>query len=72
MRLGYEDIEEQEKEALARPVVTSNQHKAQALRISALLGELESALQGQECKERELRTLDNQILHLNTILKVSA
>lgn len=72
MRLGYEDIEEQEKEALARPVVTGNQHKAQALRISALLGELESALQGQECKERELRTLDNQILHLNTILKVSA
>ncbi|XP_055763841.1 RIPOR family member 3 isoform X3 [Salvelinus fontinalis] len=69
VRLGYEDIEEQEKEALARPVVTSNQHKAQALRISALLGELESALQGQECKERELRTLDNQILHLNTILK---
>uniref|UniRef100_A0A674B142 RIPOR family member 3 n=1 Tax=Salmo trutta TaxID=8032 RepID=A0A674B142_SALTR len=57
------------KEALARLVVTSNQHKAQALRISALLGELESALQGQECKERELRTLDNQILHLNTILK---
>uniref|UniRef100_A0A4W5MGU9 RIPOR family member 3 n=1 Tax=Hucho hucho TaxID=62062 RepID=A0A4W5MGU9_9TELE len=69
VRLGYEDFEEQEKEALARPVVTSNQHKAQALRISALLGELESALQGQECKERELRTLDNQILHLNTILK---
>uniref|UniRef100_A0A674B1C2 RIPOR family member 3 n=1 Tax=Salmo trutta TaxID=8032 RepID=A0A674B1C2_SALTR len=69
VRLGYEDIEEQEKEALARLVVTSNQHKAQALRISALLGELESALQGQECKERELRTLDNQILHLNTILK---
>ncbi|KAM9536978.1 RIPOR family member 3 isoform 2-T4 [Salvelinus alpinus] len=69
VRLGYEDIEEQEKEALARPVVTSNQHKAQALRISALLGELESALQGHECKERELRTLDNQILHLNTILK---
>uniref|UniRef100_A0A8C8GTM2 FAM65 N-terminal domain-containing protein n=1 Tax=Oncorhynchus tshawytscha TaxID=74940 RepID=A0A8C8GTM2_ONCTS len=60
---------EQEKEALARPVVTSNQHKAQALRISVLLRELESALQGQECKERELRTLDNQILHLNTILK---
>ncbi|CAB1354320.1 unnamed protein product [Coregonus sp. 'balchen'] len=69
VRLGYGDSKEQEKEALARPVVTSNQHKGQALRISALLGELESALQGQECTERELRTLDNQILHLNTILK---
>ncbi|KAL0978859.1 hypothetical protein UPYG_G00176680 [Umbra pygmaea] len=63
--LGYEDS----KEAPASLVVTSSQRKAQALRISALLREVENALQGQEFSGRELRALDNQILHISTILK---
>ncbi|XP_019899992.2 RIPOR family member 3 isoform X6 [Esox lucius] len=65
MRLGYKESEE----APAKPVETSSQRKAQALRISALLRGLETSLQGQESTQRELRALGNQILHLSTILK---
>ncbi|XP_059184987.1 RIPOR family member 3 [Centropristis striata] len=43
--------------------------RAQAIRLGVLIMELEKILQNQNCSEKELRTLDHQILHLTTILK---
>lgn len=53
-----------------RQGVSGTQRRAQALRLGALTAELEKTLQSLNCSEKELRTLDNQILHLATILKV--
>uniref|UniRef100_A0A8C9YA77 RIPOR family member 3 n=1 Tax=Sander lucioperca TaxID=283035 RepID=A0A8C9YA77_SANLU len=53
-----------------RPGVSSAQRRAQAVRLGALIAELEKTLQNQSCSEKELRALDHQILHLATILKV--
>lgn len=47
------------------------QRRAQALRLGSLISELEKLLQNQSLSEKELRTLDHQILHLATILKVT-
>ncbi|KAM7401580.1 hypothetical protein PAMP_016885 [Pampus punctatissimus] len=52
-----------------RPGVSGAQRRAQAIRLGALIAELEKMLQNQSCSEKELRALDNQILHLATILK---
>ncbi|XP_074523575.1 RIPOR family member 3 [Halichoeres trimaculatus] len=52
-----------------RPRPSGAQRKAQALRLGALVSELEKGLQVQSCSERELRALDHQVLHLATILK---
>ncbi|XP_029906465.1 RIPOR family member 3 isoform X2 [Myripristis murdjan] len=52
-----------------RQGVSGTQRRAQALRLGALTAELEKTLQSLNCSEKELRTLDNQILHLATILK---
>ncbi|KAA8593598.1 hypothetical protein FQN60_009714 [Etheostoma spectabile] len=52
-----------------RPGVGSAQRRAQAIRLGALIAELEKTLQNQSCSEKELRALDHQILHLGTILK---
>lgn len=52
-----------------RPRPSGAQRKAQALRLGALVSELEKGLQIQSCSERELRALDHQVLHLATILK---
>ena len=46
------------------------QRRAQALRLGALIAELEKTLRNQSLTEKELRALDHQILHLATILKV--
>lgn len=53
-----------------RPGVSGAQRRAQAIRLGALITELEKMLQNQSCSEKELRALDHQILHLATILKV--
>ncbi|XP_075316315.1 RIPOR family member 3 isoform X2 [Odontesthes bonariensis] len=53
----------------ARPGVSSAQRGAQALRLGAMISELEKTLQSQSCSDKELRALDHQILHLATILK---
>lgn len=45
------------------------QRRAQAVRLGVLISELEKMLQNQSCSEKELRTLEHQILHLATILK---
>lgn len=50
--------------------MSSAQRRAQAVRLGALIAELEKTLQNQSCSEKELRALDHQILHLATILKV--
>ncbi|KAM9859538.1 RIPOR family member 3 isoform 2-T3 [Aulostomus maculatus] len=50
-------------------VVAGGQRRAQAARVGTMITELEKMLQGQSCSEKELRALDNQILHLATILK---
>ncbi|KAG7494880.1 hypothetical protein JOB18_039351 [Solea senegalensis] len=52
-----------------RSGVSGAQRRAQALRLGALITELEKTLQNQNLSEKELRTLDHQILHLATILK---
>ncbi|KAL7408505.1 hypothetical protein ABVT39_024507 [Epinephelus coioides] len=52
-----------------RSVVSSALRRAQAVKLGALIAELEKMLQNQSCSEKELRTLDHQILHLATILK---
>lgn len=52
-----------------RPGVSGAQRRAQAVRLGALIAELEKTLQTQSCSEKELRSLDHQILHLATILK---
>ncbi|GLD61226.1 protein FAM65C, partial [Lates japonicus] len=49
--------------------VNGAQRRAQALRLGALIAELEKTLQNQSLSEKELRALDHQILHLATILK---
>ncbi|KAM9362300.1 RIPOR family member 3 [Symphorus nematophorus] len=53
----------------ALPCVSSTQRRAQAIRLGALIAELEKTLQSQSCSEKELRGLEHQILHLATILK---
>ncbi|XP_060925726.1 RIPOR family member 3 isoform X1 [Limanda limanda] len=45
------------------------QRRAQALRLGAVIAELEKTLQNQSLSEKELRALEHQILHLATILK---
>ncbi|XP_041633707.1 RIPOR family member 3 isoform X2 [Cheilinus undulatus] len=45
------------------------QRRTQALRLGALVSELEKTLQKEKNMEKELRVLDHQILHLATILK---
>ena len=56
-----------------RAVVSWAQRRALALGVGTLVAELESCLQRHHSSsEKELRALDNQILHLATILKVLA
>ncbi|XP_034441440.1 RIPOR family member 3 isoform X2 [Hippoglossus hippoglossus] len=52
-----------------RSCASGAQRRAQALRLGALIAELEKTLQNQSLSEKELRALDHQILHLATILK---
>ncbi|XP_026162551.1 RIPOR family member 3 isoform X2 [Mastacembelus armatus] len=52
-----------------RSGVSGAQRRAQALRLGALVAELEKILEKQSCSEKELKALDHQILHLATILK---
>ncbi|XP_078139727.1 RIPOR family member 3 [Centroberyx gerrardi] len=52
-----------------RPGASGAQRRAQALRLGVLIAELEKTLQNQNFTDKELRTLDTQILHLATILK---
>ncbi|XP_008319118.1 RIPOR family member 3 isoform X1 [Cynoglossus semilaevis] len=54
---------------LGRSGMSGAQRRAQALRLGSLISELEKLLQNQSLSEKELRTLDHQILHLATILK---
>ncbi|KAG7236855.1 hypothetical protein INR49_000159 [Caranx melampygus] len=49
--------------------VSGAQRRAQALKLGALMAELEKTLQILSLSEKELRALDHQILHLATILK---
>ncbi|XP_068576040.1 RIPOR family member 3 [Cebidichthys violaceus] len=51
------------------PAVSGAQRRAQAVRLGALMAELEKTLRNQSCSEKELRHLDHQVLHLSTILK---
>ncbi|XP_072237546.1 RIPOR family member 3 [Leuresthes tenuis] len=53
----------------ARPGASGAQRGAQALRLGAMITELEKTLQSESCSDKELRALDRQILHLATILK---
>ncbi|KAM6927302.1 RIPOR family member 3 [Xenentodon cancila] len=55
--------------APGRSGVSSAQRGTQALRLGSLIAELEKTLQNQSCSDKELRTLDHQIVHLGTILK---
>nr|XP_046240994.1 RIPOR family member 3 isoform X2 [Scatophagus argus] len=55
--------------AQGRPGASGAQRRAQALKLGALIAELEKTLQNQSCSEKELRSLDHHILHLATILK---
>ncbi|XP_071329124.1 RIPOR family member 3 isoform X2 [Trachinotus anak] len=55
--------------APGRSGASGAQRRAQALRLGALIAELEKMLQNQSLSEKELRALDHQILHLATILK---
>ncbi|XP_035487868.2 RIPOR family member 3 isoform X1 [Scophthalmus maximus] len=52
-----------------RSGVSGAQRGAQALRLGALMAELEKTLRDQSLSEKELRALDHQVLHLATILK---
>ncbi|KAM9408463.1 RIPOR family member 3 isoform 2-T4 [Pholidichthys leucotaenia] len=52
-----------------KPAVSGTQRGAQALRLGALIADLEKTLREQTCSDKELRALDHQILHLATILK---
>ncbi|XP_067362156.1 RIPOR family member 3 isoform X2 [Channa argus] len=52
-----------------RSGVSGAQRRAQALRLGALIAELEKTLQNQSCSEKELKALEHQISHLATILK---
>ncbi|KAF7664248.1 hypothetical protein LDENG_00182530 [Lucifuga dentata] len=49
--------------------VSGAQRRALGLRLGALITDLEKTLQTQSSSDKELRALDNQILHLATILK---
>lgn len=55
-----------------KPGVSGAQRRAQALRLGALVSELEKTLQDQSISEKELKALNHQLLHLGTILKVPA
>uniref|UniRef100_A0AAX7V142 FAM65 N-terminal domain-containing protein n=1 Tax=Astatotilapia calliptera TaxID=8154 RepID=A0AAX7V142_ASTCA len=55
--------------AAPRLAVSGVQRHAQALRLGAIIAELEKILQDQSCADKELRALEHQILHLATILK---
>lgn len=57
--------------ATGRSGVSGAQRRAQALKLGALMAELEKTLQNLSLSEKELRALDHQILHLATILKVN-
>lgn len=57
--------------AAPRLAVSGVQRHAQALRLGAIIAELEKILQDQSCADKELRALEHQILHLATILKVA-
>ncbi|XP_076003401.1 RIPOR family member 3 [Genypterus blacodes] len=52
-----------------RPGASGAQRRVLALRLGALIAELEKTLQSENGPDKELRALDNQILHLATILK---
>uniref|UniRef100_A0A3Q1GDZ2 RIPOR family member 3 n=1 Tax=Acanthochromis polyacanthus TaxID=80966 RepID=A0A3Q1GDZ2_9TELE len=52
-----------------KPVVSGAQRRAQAIRLGALVTELEKSLQDQSSSDKEMRALDHQVLHLATILK---
>ncbi|XP_029991174.1 RIPOR family member 3 [Sphaeramia orbicularis] len=49
--------------------VSGAQRRALALRLGALVAELEKTLQSQSYSEKELRGLEHQVHHLSTILK---
>lgn len=55
--------------AAPRLAVSGVQRHAQALRLGAIIAELEKILQDLSCADKELRALEHQILHLATILK---
>lgn len=57
--------------AAPRLAVSGVQRHAQALRLGAIIAELEKILQDLSCADKELRALEHQILHLATILKVA-
>ncbi|XP_041837058.1 RIPOR family member 3 isoform X2 [Melanotaenia boesemani] len=52
-----------------RPGVSGAQRRALALKLGAMIAELEKTLQSQSCTDKELRALDHQTVHLATILK---
>ncbi|XP_037535859.1 RIPOR family member 3 [Nematolebias whitei] len=52
-----------------RPGVSTAQRRALALRLGALVKELQKTLQRESCCEKELKSLEHQIVHLETILK---
>ncbi|XP_077948736.1 RIPOR family member 3 isoform X2 [Gasterosteus aculeatus] len=51
------------------PEVSPSSRRAQAMRLGALMEELEKMLRDQRRSEKELLCLDHQVLHLATILK---
>ncbi|KAL6112613.1 ripor3 [Pungitius sinensis] len=51
------------------PDISSSSRRAQAARLGALMEELEKMLRNHSCSEKELLGLDQQVLHLATILK---
>uniref|UniRef100_A0A1A8IL90 Family with sequence similarity 65, member C n=2 Tax=Nothobranchius kuhntae TaxID=321403 RepID=A0A1A8IL90_NOTKU len=52
-----------------RSGVSGAQRRAQALRLGVVIMELEKMLQSGSCREKELKALEHQVLHLATILK---
>lgn len=50
--------------------MSAAQRRALALRLGALVTELQKTLQRESCCEKELKALEHQIVHLETILKV--
>uniref|UniRef100_A0A1A8H3M8 Family with sequence similarity 65, member C n=1 Tax=Nothobranchius korthausae TaxID=1143690 RepID=A0A1A8H3M8_9TELE len=52
-----------------RSGVSGAQRRAQALRLGVVIIELEKTLQSGSCREKELKALEHQVLHLVTILK---
>ncbi|KAM4583489.1 RIPOR family member 3 [Fundulus diaphanus] len=55
--------------ASGRPEVSAAQRRAQAIRLGALMAELEKSFHGERSTDKELRALEHQIQHLGTILK---